>query len=1850
MAKQERKQGPAIKRGLVTDTSYLNQPPGALTFALNTVNESEVGDSGWRVNEQSNEPCYTLPNGYIPIGQIYIGKNETIIFSVSQDEQLNEIGITNANCEYTTLVNHYLGFKLSNQISGTYRLRRGCERVLYFTTPRPMVFNIDKPGDFKTEIGGNNFWDIDKFSLFKTYSKIPFFESIEVIENGALQPGAYNASIQYLDSDLNPTEWITTCEPIKIYNDSTSRNYEDINGSTSIVDNITNYGLTNKSIKFDFSNLDEDYPLYRVAIIESNTGTGLVSAVNFSAPISTKNTTFTYSGIESIVTVGVEEDIIAFNNIISAAEFVEQIENRLTLGKTKGVQINFCRLQKYASRIQAQLSLSEIVLNQIGPSNPKTEDVNFIGTGYMPGEIYSFGIVYIFEDSSLSPVFHIPGKADGYSSAMSSDNKCQDIKYQDLSCEGDYWGLDSQGVELKDTPLRHHRFPTRLEVLEPLYSQTKVLDPFYLNNLLLNVSGGLVTAGTTITYRVTFTVEGSLQQSTEYSFLTADYDPLVGIDRNVIKSRNNIVIDSIEEKIDAGAYVNVVGIVAPSGLTYVGSVVSQIANNDVDIFTSKIMGIKFEGIDIPSQDDTNETPIVGYYIVRNERTEGQKTVLDTGVITPMLIQDKGYVAHAHIFPTLADKSIIDKDIFGLIHPEHLFNGREYKNATSVLQQGQFVISGDKAYSSVLTQDVGAGTSYNPEIHKSSSADYDGFSLHTLTRETAVAWNSDEQEIILDPFNKGEIFYLNTLNSKTIKDTDDLPQEVYNVSGDNKVGIIKTDNDLSKPGIVYDKLPYVVLNRTLANPYSTFRTLPYFKDVRNPIMFDTTDTNPETNGTNTIVRNGDSYIVPIKYHSAVFVNYRLADRKGKSGTWKIILGAILVVAGVLITVGTLGGGAAVGIAVAGLGVSQIASGIETNKISKVYQEAYEAGLRETIADDDTEAVFGNEGTGTKPVSDDEMQWVSDVVTNLWFETGVNVALRNTTSIAISDFLYAPTNLGVTGIYDGTPAPAPVKPLDHYILEKLTTIDTDNEDGRLYKGYAGAELYLLSRDYIRTNKQKIFFALGLEYDCCSDCVEDFPHREYYSEQSFQEELIDNYRVFLPNNYRDIEGEKGVITDVFRIQNNLYIHTEGALWHLPQNIQERVTGDIVSFIGTGSFFSVPPRKITDTDKESAGTSHNWARMKTANGTFFVSADEGKVFLFNGEFLNPITTGNENWFKHNLPVTADYDYLISAGVPYPYKNNPSNPFGTGFISAYDTHKERFILTKKDFKFSNRIIGGDDYRVCVNNGEFIIFDNYSETIAQRKLDGWSYLGIEDCRMKFNKVGIVDVTEERTVITYIPNKADVWVALDMTPSLSDTDRLNIKNAALQWELDYRTQLGWEGNLNFFEYTSGEESERWMKTLERILLDPYYTGTNINTLDIVLMSFVVEAYDVYNSIGTTLNIAAPTATYTSDFNSFKTYFAQLNSFIGVNYPILMTVGSDIGKSNAFLQHSLASYYGVPLTLLEASEVVINPGLTNQGNLAIRDSLVGVNPYDDGGLEMYNWQGVWDRFSNSVDPVITPEKFAEDLNTVLKQESVTETIIVIIPTETTIIEYVEGVTVAEPIDYDLSWTMSYSLKDNEWVSWHSYLPNFYLYRLQEFYSWRNGDNSIYEHNKDNHYQTFYGERFPHIIEYVDNKKPRETKMWDYLSIQSHATRFNEEFQEDVDVDVTFNKLIAYTSKQTTGLQALVPKVDGLGYLEKQVTNSVNTIPIDRNERDWTINDLRDIRSDYGEPIFRKDNLSLKTEYYIDKVLNNSALDYSKDWYDLQSFRDKYLVVRLIFDNFENTRLVTNFTEEMDYKSFR
>ena len=69
-----------------------------------------------------------------------------------------------------------------------------------------------------------------------------------------------------------------------------------------------------------------------------------------------------------------------------------------------------------------------------------------------------------------------------------------------------------------------------------------------------------------------------------------------------------------------------------------------------------------------------------------------------------------------------------------------------------------------------------------------------------------------------------------------------------------------------------------------------------------------------------------------------------------------------------------------------------------------------------------------------------------------------------------------------------------------------------------------------------------------------------------------------------------------------------------------------------------------------------------------------------------------------------------------------------------------------------------------------------------------------------------------------------------------------------------------------------------------------------------------------------------------------------------------------------------------------------------------------------------------------------------------------------------------------------------------------------------------------------------------------------------------------------------------------------------------------------------------------MFNSNTEDIQSEYFIDKIVNTNVIDVNKNWGELESFCDKYLVIRLLFDNFVNIKLNLNYSIENEKQSFR
>ena len=686
----------------------------------------------------------------------------------------------------------------------------------------------------------------------------------------------------------------------------------------------------------------------------------------------------------------------------------------------------------------------------------------------------------------------------------------------------------------------------------------------------------------------------------------------------------------------------------------------------------------------------------------------------------------------------------------------------------------------------------------------------------------------------------------------------------------------------------------------------------------------------------------------------------------------------------------------------------------------------------------------------------------------------------------------------------------------------------------------------------------------------------------------------------------------------------------------------------------------------------------------------------MFNGESLQPISdSGLSTYFRTNMNSVIEQQYYAANQSEYPYINNPSNPIGVGFISTYDTNKERLIVTKKDIKIVN-LPTTTPYEICTDGPNTVIFTNMAQTIANRAAAGWTYIGIEDCQMKFVKTIQQTTTVSVNQLISFPNDIDIYVFYDtsgsfgftkigtgtitqaeiIAPSATNQYFPLIDASLTDWIDNELIPSGWTGNL----YRYYDSTERWLNFANAIPL--------VNRDKVLLISLTNEAYEFggpYKYHGQALDFTGqPSAAYIADYNAFTGVggvYSTFNQFIGINYPIA-TNTLYFPESKTFVQHTLAAIKGKNYTLAEVNDLPQNLYFSTPEWTALKGALQ-TNPYStvldpngDPGLEQWGWFVKSDRSVNGsiateecpattvvtvttpgapnlgISPVttivtpaviISPCQFASDINEILASIQDTEEVDVEHINTVNIYEYEQGQAFVPQIA-NTGWTMSYSLKTQQWVSWHPYIPSFYMHVQEKFYSWPQGSTYLWKHNRANNYQTFYNRFYPFIVEYVDNPSPIVTKLWDNILFQTEAKKFDPISQEYFDQrEVTFNKAMFYNTEQISGMLQLQPKLNSsINYLYEQTTNnSFGVVNIDRNERDWTMNDLRNIRDNYFVPMFIKDPLQFQSLYYIDKVINPAAINQNLDWTQLESFRDKFLVVRLIFDTFVDTRLIFNFS---------
>jgi hypothetical protein len=179
----------------------------------------------------------------------------------------------------------------------------------------------------------------------------------------------------------------------------------------------------------------------------------------------------------------------------------------------------------------------------------------------------------------------------------------------------------------------------------------------------------------------------------------------------------------------------------------------------------------------------------------------------------------------------------------------------------------------------------------------------------------------------------------------------------------------------------------------------------------------------------------------------------------------------------------------------------------------------------------------------------------------------------------------------------------------------------------------------------------------------------------------------------------------------------------------------------------------------------------------------------------------------------------------------------------------------------------------------------------------------------------------------------------------------------------------------------------------------------------------------------------------------------------------------------------------------------------------------------------------------------------------------------------------------------------------------------------------------------YNKFYGLIEPYIIEYpfsyqsydeiLQNVKDY-TKAYKYLPIVDGVFNDNAKIETD---NQWFNKAVLYNGQQSTGILELVPKPKNnlSQYLSYPIYNlESKTITYTKSDNFYQYNTFWGLVRDKFVPLFSTSCESLS----IDKIVNQSNMDYTKRSFKKEPLRAKDLRVRHILDNSSEAHLVSQF----------
>lgn len=1219
-----------------------------ISYCRGTIDQSTNGD----VLSKSSVPGNSLVKeyaGYSLLGQVN-GEDEVYLFLKGENDII--LGVNK-----TTVVEYMVeDLSFNNPIRATFRVKNGCERIIYFVdgeNPDRRI-NLDRLFDYYID----GVLSIDKLNLAVTTESISIANITKTDLDGSLDVGTVSFIVEALNNDLDVIYKTSESLSIPVFNKT--KGYSDVETTGAYNIDSADVGIggipkVSGAIEVEVDDFPEVFKYLRLIAIRKISGDGLQrDAVRVGKLFTSKK--LIYKGLtQEDELIDVSEALIPFT-IYDTSKEIEQVHNRLVRGNLTESVYDWGKFQPFASKIGAKF----VVGDHTTEKDPSTY-IN--GEGFMPDEVVPFGIKYRLKSGRTSPVFPIIGQC--MNSGVEGDEV--DVIVTDGTTEIGSTTIratiraiaDSDGSDtnvdytfnflLNGVPTSHtFNFFFNRDEEDP--QDTSSGGPSQLK-IYIKTFNGIITDLTTdyvISEHTDFEiVVGPLYSLEVNTFLTDGYNqdlplaPLDGWDDTVYPTWNE----------DMSWYISKEDYISGAGSFYGKTDVESLEALKLKLALPR----RYEIYNTAYQTSTTEGRL-GYYQNRNFKYEQQdceddywgldicgnpvlgspirhfrmpdRRLIPNGKLGIKFFNieypHEDVIGHEFVVAKLDEPFVLDQGVASRMRGRD-DQGRQEYGFSYIEAQGDSKDRGlwnavftpktlQKEYQAALylknltllsAKSWFAGINDGDTGTDNAETDWNYVCKAAEYREQNPEYVSVPSQINLK-INKNR--FLDRLRYDPVG-TDTL----INVSVANSINAIETDRILTMPST--RGLSKISLNTYRDDAYSNPLNLEYEKLHSKYLRLN---------------EEKEIYKGNIFHSEFLLNNYMLVSREGSF--FRSIFGN-------------------------GNSLYAELASIFAN-VAKYESFFYKNGFEEYSPFSGFPGSQGEyEGKGSS-------EFHSEHLNGIFVDSTYNYKLNHSGENSQFKSMQLPFdgqtlfNNGSFPTYTGDEGGLPSywEGVKAYLNLKLTSYDETNNKTYVRSNPYG-EPYNYNKDYNYANLSPQY-SLGFNYDFCSNCLNNFPNRYVFSPVSNLEESQDLYRVTLANDFRDMTSNTGEITGLNLKADRLIINTKYSSFVKPINPQTLQTNENNVYVGTGEFLSLPEVQFRETNTSYGGKQFPYAHSSNEFGLQWVDTINGQIFNYTGSNLEVLSDKEWlHWFKLNLPIEGEGKVHLN----------------------FDPYFKRLILTKND-------------------------------------------------------------------------------------------------------------------------------------------------------------------------------------------------------------------------------------------------------------------------------------------------------------------------------------------------------------------------------------------------------------------------------------------------------------------------------------------------------------------------------------------------------------------------------------------